>query len=121
MQDSVDPQRGEIWAIRFDPSEGDEIRKVRPGIVVSIAEAGKTRLRVVVPVTGWQPHFANYFWMTKLEPSSANGLDKVSAADSFQVKSLSTKRFEEFLGQIDPTELETVVAAVTFVIGADQP
>ncbi len=24
------PTRGDIWMVRFDPSEGDEIRKIRP-------------------------------------------------------------------------------------------
>ena len=28
--------RGEIWNLRFDPSEGAEITKIRPAVVISI-------------------------------------------------------------------------------------
>jgi mRNA interferase MazF len=46
-------QRGDIWTIRFDPSEGDEIQKIRPAVVMTVAGAGKMRLQIVVPITGW--------------------------------------------------------------------
>ncbi len=29
------PKRGEVWLVRFDPSAGAEIHKVRPAVVVS--------------------------------------------------------------------------------------
>jgi mRNA-degrading endonuclease toxin of MazEF toxin-antitoxin module len=29
------PVRGEVWRIRFDPAEGDEIKKVRTAVVIS--------------------------------------------------------------------------------------
>jgi mRNA-degrading endonuclease toxin of MazEF toxin-antitoxin module len=37
-------QRGDIWTIRFDPSEGDEIQKVRPAVIMTAANAGNVRL-----------------------------------------------------------------------------
>jgi len=55
-------QRGEIWEVRFDPSEGDEIRKTRPAVVINVPYARRIQLRIVVPITGWQPNFTNYFW-----------------------------------------------------------
>ena len=27
--------RGDVWEIRFDPSEGDEIKKIRPAVVMT--------------------------------------------------------------------------------------
>ena len=30
------PKRGEVWLVRFDPSAGAEIRKVRPTVVVNL-------------------------------------------------------------------------------------
>ena len=44
-------QRGEIWTVRFDPSEGAEIRKVRPAVVISVDTVGLLPLRIVVPLT----------------------------------------------------------------------
>ena len=51
------PQRGEIWTVRFDPSVGAEIRKSRPAVVCSVDSIGRLPLRVVVPLTDWQPSF----------------------------------------------------------------
>lgn len=45
-------QRGEVWWIEFDPAVGSEIRKTRPGIIVSNNSANRNLSRViVVPLT----------------------------------------------------------------------
>ena len=41
-------QRGEVWWIEFDPAAGSEIRKTRPGIIVSNNSANRNLLRVIV-------------------------------------------------------------------------
>ena len=43
--------RGEVREIRFDPSEGDEIKKVRPAVVMNVETAGRMQLHIVVPIT----------------------------------------------------------------------
>ena len=46
------PTRGEIWRADLDPTRGDEIRKTRPGIIVSNNSANRNLSRViVVPLT----------------------------------------------------------------------
>jgi mRNA-degrading endonuclease toxin of MazEF toxin-antitoxin module len=35
------PRRAEVWRIRFDPAEGDEIKKVRTAVVVSEDAIGR--------------------------------------------------------------------------------
>ena len=110
-------QRGEIWEVRFDPSEGDEIRKSRPAIVMNVPDAGRMRLRIVVPITGWQPNFTNYFWMTNLPPDSKNGLTKESAADSFQIQSVSLTRFQRKIGIITEIKLREIAAAIVLCVG----
>jgi mRNA interferase MazF len=109
--------RGEIWEVRFDPSEGDEIRKVRPAAVINVKGAGRMRLSIVVPITGWQSQFMDYSWMTRLIPDSGNGLTKESAADAFQVKSLSVRRFQEKIGSLDADTLDEIAAAVAWCVG----
>lgn len=37
------PRRGEVWRVRFDPAEGDEIRKVRTAVVMSEDAIGRLR------------------------------------------------------------------------------
>ncbi len=115
MNDSV--QRGDIWMIRFDPSEGDEIQKIRPAVVMTEAGAGKMRLQIVVPITAWQSQFIRYFWMVQLKSDAQNGLSKDSAADAFQVKSLSVNRFQRKLGSVTAEQLNEISAAIALCIG----
>src|SRR5271165_6362840 len=44
------PKWGKVWLVRFDPSAGAEIRKVRPAVVVNLDAIGRLLLRIVVPV-----------------------------------------------------------------------
>ena len=81
--------RGEIWLINLEPTLGAEINKTRPVIIVNSNSIGKLPLRVVVPLTDWKTHYQLAHWMVKIEPNSKNGLSKVSAADSFQIRSVS--------------------------------
>ena len=49
------PVTGEVWRIRFDPAEVDEIKKVRTAVVISENAIGRLRLKIVVPITEWKP------------------------------------------------------------------
>jgi mRNA interferase MazF len=109
--------RGDIWMVRFDPSEGDEIRKIRPAAILSVANAGRMGLHIVVPITGWKPAFARFFWMVHLMPTAANGLDKESAADAFQVKSVADTRFQRRIGALTPTEVKAIATAIALCVG----
>ncbi len=83
MPKAQPPQRGQIWMVRFDPSLGAEIRKIRPAVVLSLNTIGRLPLRIVVPVTDWQSPFAHLPWFVRLPASPSNGLSKDSGADAF--------------------------------------
>jgi mRNA interferase MazF len=53
-----------------------------------------------------------------LKSSQRNGLKKESAADCFQVKSLSLERFESLMGVLTADEIEQISAAVALCVGA---
>jgi mRNA interferase MazF len=108
--------RGQVWEVDLEPARGAEMKKLRPCVVVSADNIGILPLKVIVPITEWNEKFTPYPWFVKLEPNVQNGLDKLSAADAFQVKSLSTKRFVRQLGVLSEEEMNDIVSAVGIVI-----
>jgi len=113
----TEPKRGEVWRVNFDPPRGAEICKTRPAVVVSTDEVGKLPLRIVVPVTEWKPRYAHFPWMIHLPASRGNGLSKDSGADTFQVKSVSVRRFVERTGTLSADEMNEIAAAVALCVG----
>ena len=100
------PSRGEIWNLRFDPSEGAEITKIRPAVVISVPAVGRLPLRIVAPVTEWQNRYSRFPWLVFIAATRRNGLAKDSAADAFQVKSVSLTRFVSRIGSIPADDLQ---------------
>jgi len=115
----VSPSRGEVWLIDFSPKVGDEIGKERRGVIVNDDAVGILRLRVVVPLTGWQDKFLVSPWLVPLQPSATNGITKKVAADTFQVKSLSLRRLSKRLGVLSVAEMEELSAGLAVCLGID--
>jgi mRNA interferase MazF len=108
--------RGEIWLVQLNPSVGSEIGKIRPIVIVSNNAIGILPLRVVIPITDWKESYATRNWMVKLETTSANGLSKTSAADTFQVRSISQERFVHQLGQLEEKSMQDIRQALIVVL-----
>src|SRR5476651_1968937 len=96
----LSPTRGEVWSINFDPSIGSETKKIRPAVVVNDPNIGRLPIRMVVPITEWDPRYAIHPWFVYLPATSANGLIKNSGADAFSTKSISVQRFIRRLGRV---------------------
>lgn len=105
-------KRSEIWWI----SLGSEIRKTRPAIIVSDNSLGKLPLRVVVPITDWKPRYDQAAWMIKLLPNDLNRLSKPSAADCFQVRSVSARRISNQPGTVDEKTMAAIETALAIVL-----
>ena len=108
--------RGEVWQINLDPTIGAEIKKTRPAVIVSSDTIGILPLRVVIPLTDWKNHYQQAAWMVKISPNGVNGLVKDSAADTFQIRSVSTTRFIRKMGEISQEEMDEIVQAIGLVI-----
>ena len=108
--------RGEVWLINLDPTLGAEIRKTRPAVIVSSDAVGVLPLRVVIPLTDWKDHYQQARWMVKISPNLQNGLVKDSAADTFQIRSVSTTRLIRKLGEVTSDEMDTIIHAIGLVI-----
>ena len=105
-------KQSEIWLIDLDPTKGAEIQKTRPAIIVSDNAMGKLPLKVIVPITDWKDRYEIAPWMIKVLPDKHNGLSKDSAADCFQVRSLSEDRFVRKVGTIDEITLSEIKEAL---------
>jgi mRNA interferase MazF len=112
-------KQADIWEIDLNPATGAEIQKVRPAVIINDDAIGVLPLRVIVPITGWKNQFQDASWMVNLIPEPNNNLKKISVADCFQIRSVSTRRFVRRVGTVSSVNLEQIKAAVKTVIDAD--
>lgn len=105
-------RRGEIWLVALEPTVGAEIGKTRPAVIVSDETVGILLLEVIVPITDWKQRYTQRNWMVRLEPTGENGLAKLSAADTFQVRSVSEQKFVRQIGVLSDTIMEDLSEAL---------
>ncbi len=108
--------QGDIWLVDLNPKRGAEINKIRPVVIVSSDQVGKLPLKIIVPITEWKSSFNISPWMIMIIPDKLNTLDKISAADTFQVRSISEDRFIRKLGEIDSYTLESIKRGLSLVL-----
>lgn len=112
-------RQGEIWEINLSPTVGAEIKKKRPAVIINDDTIGILPLKVIVPITEWKDRFQGAIWLVRIEPDSENKLMKTSAIDTFQIRSVSTKRFLRKTGSVSSDVLDEIKAAIKAVIDAD--
>lgn len=100
-------KQGEIWLVSLDPTIGSELQKTRPAIVVNDDTLGKLPLKIIVPLTDWKDRYEIAAWMVKVEPNTTNKLTKTSAADCFQIRSVSEQRCIRKIGEVDSAIRQT--------------
>ena len=113
-------KRGEIWRINLDPTIGSETKKSRPCVIVSRDAVGILPLKIIVPLTGWQEKFEKAKWLIPIAASSHSGLRKKSAADTFQVRSLSEVRFIEKIGNLTEKEMKDIELGLVLSLDLDK-
>jgi mRNA interferase MazF len=82
------PKRGEIWLVDLNPAKGQEMRKTRPVVVISSDLFQPISLRIIIPITTWQEKFITRPFMVQIPATLENGLDRDSAGNVLQVRSL---------------------------------
>jgi mRNA interferase MazF len=111
--------RGEVWLVNLDPTIGAEIKKTRPTVIVNDDAVGILPLKVIVPITEWRDRYAVAPWMVRLEPSPENGLDKPSAADAFQIRSVAQQRLVRRLGKLSELTMQEITRALAAVLSIE--
>jgi mRNA interferase MazF len=113
---NIEPRRGEIWDVNFDPTVGAEIQRERPALVVSSDAVRKLPLRLVAPVTSWKDGYRDLFWHVRIDPDSTNGLTKTSSIDAFQLRSMSLDRFARKRGWVKASTMAEIAAAIAAIV-----
>lgn len=108
--------RGEVWLINLDPTIGSEIKKTRPAVIVNDDAIGILPLKVIMPITDWKDRHSVAPWMVRLEADTESGLNKTSAADTFQVRSVAQERFVRQVGQLSEIAMREIGKALSVVL-----
>lgn len=116
MVDHPHPKRGEVWWVKPGKTAGAELQKKRPHAVLSADRMGNVPVKIVVPLRTRQDRFAGLAWVVRIEPTQANGLTRVEAADVMPVKSFDTNKFIERQGRLSAAEIDDITAALAIVV-----
>lgn len=116
----INPKRGEIWLVDLSPTRGQEIQKTRPVVVISSDLFSPIAIRIVIPITSWQEKFRDRPFMVRMGATSDNGLERDSAGNVLQVRSLSTERFVRKLGQASNEILQELLSGLVICVDYEQ-
>jgi mRNA interferase MazF len=108
--------RGEIWLVNLDARLSLDIHRTRPCVIVNNDILGQLPNKVVVPIVDWNERYAQADWMVKIEPNRLNGLTRASAADAFQIRSVSQERLIRQMGVLTNNLLLKLNEAIDMVV-----
>jgi mRNA interferase MazF len=106
----VEPQRGEVWWVRLDPTLGSEIAKTRPCVILSGNVFNKLRRTVVVIPLSTSPQPG----IPLLVPVRCDGREVVAVTD--QIRAIAKQRLDKRLGELSSEDLEAVEQGVREVL-----
>lgn len=108
------PTRGEIWLTDFGTPVGHEAGYRRPAVVVSSNRLNRVgAVAVVVPMTSTERRLPTH---VRVPVRPGSGLSRESWAKIDDVKSVSTERLEEQLGELDHLTMERVEEALRLIL-----
>jgi mRNA interferase MazF len=110
MSERSDYRLGSIWIISFDPSVGTEIRKIRPGLIVSGTMFNEKRSKVtVLPFTSARPNDPRISpAIVQVVASPENGLAVDSLLVCIEPMTFDKARFVKQLGHLEVGLLQQI-------------
>jgi mRNA interferase MazF len=103
--------RGEVWWVNFDPSQGMEIQKCRPAVIITVNALNRARgTVVVVPLsTSAKPRSPIVL------PLPSAGHDSVAVCD--QLCAADKRRFGNKICDLSSRDLAALTEAMKIVLG----
>lgn len=104
-------KRGEVWWIDLEPTRGSEIKKTRPGVILTVDALNKARRTVVVvPLSSSaQPRPP-----IVVATPSASG-HSVAVCD--QVRAVDKERLVEKIGELSKSDLMAMSSGIKQILG----
>lgn len=109
------PEQGDIWLFDPDPAKGNEIKKMRPALIISCNELneGASGLVIIIPITSKDKQIFSHI---RIDPPEG-GLSAPSFAVCEQIRSVSKERLIKKLGKIkDRATLQAIHSWITDLI-----
>ncbi len=112
----TDVKRGDVWLVNLDPTEGHEIKKSRPAVIIQNDAGNKySPITIIAPVTSQQLDSVHPFEVLLTKESS--GLEKDSKALLNQIRAIDKKRLVRKLGKVDIETLYDIDEAIKISLG----
>jgi mRNA interferase MazF len=106
--------RGDLYWINLDPTQGSEIRKKRPCVIISATPINKARRTVVIiPLTSKTKAFPPITIPIKC-------LNKTGVAVCDQIRAVDKNRLIKQIGSIDEKELRQLEASLGQILAINQ-
>lgn len=115
-------ERGDIFWVRLDPTEGHEQQKTRPCVVVSNNTLHPLELAIILPLSSTQKknlkrHQINLREADKIQEPSTNGCPGDSLVLTNQIRVVSLSRFDNVrVARVIPTAMAQIEAGLVYVL-----
>jgi|SRR3989344_1475831 len=110
MGKSIEPKRGDVYLVKFDPTVGAEIKKTRPAVILQNDIANKhSSLTIIAAITSFD---GGRLYPTDVHIPKGTGLDKESVILLNQVRTIDKTRLIKKLGVLDKETMRRVDIAL---------
>ena len=110
------PKRGDVYIVRFDPTEGVEISKTRPAVIIQNDLGNRfSNLTIAAPITS--KYDAELYPTEALVKAPEGGLKTDSVVLVNQIRAVDKRRLGRRLGALHPSTMALVNEALAVSVG----
>ena len=113
---SIVPKRGDVFLVRFDPTEGVEIAKTRPAVIIQNDVGNRfSDLTIAAPITS--KYDAELYPTEVLVKAPEGGLKNDSVVLLNQIRAIDKHRLGRRLGSLQSSTMTLVNEALAVSVG----